>query len=1065
MGGRYLMRVERYDNNYGEYRFRITTMAPPRLLESEDNNSTGNADLPNYVLQTGSRSAQMAGFIHGNDTAGDYFQLGNLGIGTTINLGLDWPDSSTLSASLEIYGPAGLAAQLSPATNVVYGTVTNGNFYVRVSDAATTRGLDAQYLLDLALSDSTPPEITSVSLPVEGSETTALISSFNIGFSEGMDAASVTDPANYDLRSAGPDGLLDTADDEIYPLVPGAYSGGSSISMTVSLSPVQAGPVRLTISQNLSDILANGLAAPYVRSFTVEDIGAETPNNDSTATATPIAMTNEFADLRGGDARGAMQGSSDVDYFSFTASSNDSVVVGADSPLHGTYHRLRFRLVDTNDTVLAELITPHYDERGQTAPFTIPADGTYYVRVSPYDNYFGEYRIHVMAATEPLPLETEINGTVGTANAMAMTYSPSNAIGSIAGYVGHVADNDYFEIGPVTNEQTILVGVRIPTDSGLVPVVSVYNSAGAYQSEEGATGDGSAEVRVTESNTYFVVVRSGENTGGLGKDYIMDVEVLPTAAVVIPNLGVTQISAPSGSIESGDSVLVSFIVENVGSAPTQEGAWFDRVVLSSNKVMGDGDDHPLAIIGHAGNLAIGESYTNQNMVALPHGISGDFYIVVYTDFGDLVNERLFEGDNIAASAATFPIALADYPDLKVEDLQVSGSNEVGQVLSIDWNTANRGAVAVPGSVSERLRILRVDNGAELYSKDYTVSGPLAIDAVVPHSVTYTTVQAVAHQVVVTTDIADDYYEFDAVSHASAEQNSASASAPVFNYYNVTVSSKPVAGGSASGGGHFPAGTIVHVTAAVNTNTLPYAFFNWTENGAFRSGTTNYAFLLARNYNLTANFGLPQFSLTAVRVPETGGSVTGAGSYDYASTNVLRAYPNPGYGFDRWQEGPTVLGTALTVTNVLYGTREMTAYFYELNPYHTVTTASDPAGVASVSGAGNYTNGNSVAFAAPQMTTNGANRYIFQRLELNGAFLASTNEYLNTFTTLQPSNMHVVAEYTGQPLEPQVRVVNRSRANPVPATTNFLLDVVFDRSMQPGIEPLVVFTNEAAPAMT
>jgi hypothetical protein len=119
----------------------------------------------------------------------------------------------------------------------------------------------------------------------------------------------------------------------------------------------------------------------------------------------------------------------------------------------------------------------------------------------------------------------------------------------------------------------------------------------------------------------------------------------------------------------------------------------------------------------------------------------------------------------------------------------------------------------------------------------------------------------------------------------------------------------------------------------------------------------------------------------------------------------------------------------------------------------------------VSGAGFYTNGNSVVFAAPQMVTNGANRYIFQRFELNGSLLSYTNEYENIFTTLQSSNMHVVAEYTGQPLEPQVKAVNRNQADPVPATTNFLVDIVFDRSMQPGSPPLVVFTNEAAPAAT
>jgi hypothetical protein len=1066
MGGRYLLTVETYDDYRAEYRFRINTVAPPCQLESEDNNSTGNADLPVYALQTGSRSAQMAGFIHGNDTSGDYFQLGNLGVGSSINLGLAWPQSSTLSASLEIYGPSGLVAQLAPASNLTYLTVTNGSFYARVSDAASTRGLDAQYLLNLTLSDSNPPEITGVSLPADGTETEELITSFTVGFSEAMDAATATDPANYDLRGSGIDGLFDTADDEIYPLVPGSYSGGSSIAIAITGAPLQPGALRLTISQNLSDILANGLGAPYLRTFTMNTVSGvitEGRDNGSTATATPIEMTSELPNLRGGGARGALLDTGDLDYFSFTASSNDTVIVGADSMVNTYYCRLRIRLVDTNNTVLDERITALNTGMGQTDPFTIPADGTYYVRVSYIDDYRGEYRIHVMAATAPLPLETEDNGTVGTANAMAITYSPSNAVGSIAGYVGHVSDNDYFEIGSVTNEQTILAGVRVPNSSGLVPVVSVYNAAGAYQAEEGATGDGSAEVRISVSNRYFVVVRSGENSGGLGKDYILDVEVLPTSAVVIPNLSVTQVSTPSGSIESGDSLLISYIVENVGSASTQEGAWFDRVVLSANKVMGDGDDYPLGTFGHSGNLDIGQSYTKQQTVVLPDGISGNFYIVVYTDFGDLVDERLFEGDNITASASTFPVALADYPDLKVENLQVSGSNEVGQVLSIAWNTANRGTAAVPGSVSERLRILRADNGSQLYSKTFTVSGPLAIDDIVPHSVMYTTVQAVAHNVVVETDYGNDYYEFDAVSHASAEQNSASASAPVYNYYNVTVAPNPAAGGSVSGAGRFRSGRIITVRAVVNTNALPYAFFNWTENGAFRSGAKNYSFLLTRNFNLKANFGLPQFTLSVVRVPVAGGSVTGAGSYDYASSRVLRAYPNAGYGFDRWQEGPSVRDSALTVTNLMYGNIEMTAYFKELNPFHTVTTASDPAGIATVSGAGFYANGDSALFAAPQSTTNGANRYTFQRFNLNGTLLATTSSYLNTFKTQQPSNMLVTAIYAVQPLEPQVKSVSRSKSNPVPATTNFLVSVVFDRSMQPGFPPLVVFTNEAAPS--
>ena len=89
-------------------------------------------------------------------------------------------------------------------------------------------------------------------------------------------------------------------------------------------------------------------------------------------------MTNELAGLRGGWCARCIARHPPISiYYSFTAFSNDTVIVGADSPSYDTYHRLRFQIVDTNDSVLAELVTPYYAERDQTDPCTIPADGTY----------------------------------------------------------------------------------------------------------------------------------------------------------------------------------------------------------------------------------------------------------------------------------------------------------------------------------------------------------------------------------------------------------------------------------------------------------------------------------------------------------------------------------------------------------------------------------------------------------------------------------------------------------------------------------------------------------------
>ena len=91
-----------------------------------------------------------------------------------------------------------------------HGTMNSGAALVTAGPSNIgTRGLLAQYLLSIDIGDSEPPVITSISLPGEGSTVSSVDPQFNLGFSEDMLAATVTDSANYDLRAAGPDGLFD----------------------------------------------------------------------------------------------------------------------------------------------------------------------------------------------------------------------------------------------------------------------------------------------------------------------------------------------------------------------------------------------------------------------------------------------------------------------------------------------------------------------------------------------------------------------------------------------------------------------------------------------------------------------------------------------------------------------------------------------------------------------------------------------------------------------------------------------------------------------------------------
>jgi hypothetical protein len=67
---------------------------------------------------------------------------------------------------------------------------------------------------------------------------------------------------------------------------------------------------------------------------------------------------------------------------------------------------------------------------------------------------------------------------------------------------------------------------------------------------------------------------------------------------------------------------------------------------------------------------------------------------------------------------------------------------------------------------------------------------------------------------------------------------------------VTVNVSPPDGGSVSGGGTFPSGTLVTVAASPNWD---YAFANWREDGLPVATSSNYTFALTTNRSLTAEF--------------------------------------------------------------------------------------------------------------------------------------------------------------------------------------------------------------------
>ena len=148
-------------------------------------------------------------------------------------------------------------------------------------------------------------------------------------------------------------------------------------------------------------------------------------------------------------------------------------------------------------------------------------------------------------------------------------------------------------------------------------------------------------------------------------------------------------------------------------------------------------------------------------------------------------------------------------------------------------------------------------------------------------------------------------------------NSGNEGSDIYRYFGISVrlvcgvenisceinaSPNPAEGGTVSSGGVYNYGTACTLVATANPG---YSFVNWTENGNQVSTDATYSFIVTTDRDLVANFSLP-LSIEATAAPSECGMVGGMGEYDYNTTCVLTATPNPGYLFLNWSRNGEIV---------------------------------------------------------------------------------------------------------------------------------------------------------------
>ena len=226
-------------------------------------------------------------------------------------------------------------------------------------------------------------------------------------------------------------------------------------------------------------------------------------------------------------------------------------------------------------------------------------------------------------------------------------------------------------------------------------------------------------------------------------------------------------------------------------------------------------------------------------------------------------------------------------------------------------------------------------------------------------------------------------------------------------YVVSLSAEPANGGNVTGGGAFHYGDNCTVIATGNPG---FSFVNWTENGTQVSSNASYSFIVTANRTLVANFTSQNYVITAIAEPSYGGTVSGAGGYNYGETCHLAATANSGYIFLNWTKNGTVVSSYSDYSFTVTETATYVAHFQAQT--YTVTVSSNPTEGGTVSGGGTFFYGQTCTVHASANDC-----YSFTNWTENGNVVSSQADYSFTVT----GNRSLVANFTRDTYEVTVEI--------------------------------------------
>ena len=326
-----------------------------------------------------------------------------------------------------------------------------------------------------------------------------------------------------------------------------------------------------------------------------------------------------------------------------------------------------------------------------TATVTLPkiADGNYRIVVrSDADNAVAEGGREAnnvaasgatLAIAHPDLIVTAVDVPVNATSGDQITIEWSVMNSGTGDALGSWTDSVYLSADEVIDGNDIRIADVVR--NGPIAVNGSYTGQTTYRPPVSLQGSYHILVAIDRTDTLKEAAGDDNNRGSAP----IEVTLAPYA-----DLSVGSVTAPELTIRDPARVTIGWTVTNIGTGAGITGDWTDKIILSTDNTIGNGDDIVIGEFSHSGALATGGNYSRSETIVLPAGFTGHYNLFVATDTGNAVFENGKKVNNTASTGHSVDIMPIPYADLTFTDVAAASEGASGQPLNVSWTIKNDG---------------------------------------------------------------------------------------------------------------------------------------------------------------------------------------------------------------------------------------------------------------------------------------------------------------------------------------------------------------------------------------